>query len=304
MNNAIKMLLSNERHALKAINEVFHIDFEKPYEAVLIEGKTTIKQILKSVHADDSTLILVLNHTTNKYIFDDRYIVGIIDNSESVEIEFRPHYFHAEKLDTYHMKGDFREHLKRTELCDHHIIIAVDKANLNEHKTPAIDYNERYMFDPNKQWGNTIINLTTGVSFDQYRHSNKDIESVLDKSGYIVEYYREELKRRAHILKADRDKAAFAAIDHTDKVKELNIRITARKLELIEMLKTAETVDAYKNIGNALNHWTNGLSNIIDSYERMKTGVEQKTYASIEKFNDHYNKISQMLIDNGKYNEY
>lgn len=287
MNNAIKMLLSNERHALKAINEVFHIDFEKPYEAVLIEGKTTIKQILKSVHADDSTLILVLNHTTNKYIFGDRYIVGIIDNSESVEMEFRPHYFHAEKLDTYRMKGDFREHLKRTELCDYHIIITQNKELLTPVKEPYIDYDGRFKTPPMK-----VHNLVKGRRWE------------LDKSGYAVEYYREELKRRAHILKADRDKAAFAAIDHTDKVKELNIRITARKLELIEMLKTAETVDAYKNIGNALNHWTNGLSNIIDSYERMKTGVEQKTYASIEKFNDHYNKISQMLIDNGKYNEY
>lgn len=287
MNNAIKMLLSNERHALKALNEVFHIDFEKPYEAVLIEGKTTIKQILKSLNSADDSLILVLNHTTDKYIFGNRYIVGVIDTDESLEIEFMPHYFHAEKLDTYHMKGDFREHLKRTELCDHHIVISQKKDLIQATKEPYVDYAGRFKVPPMK-----CYSYVKGSKWE------------LDKSGYAVEYYREELKRRAHILKADRDKAAFAAIDHTDKVKELNIRITARKLELIEMLKTAETVDAYKNIGNALNHWTNGLSNIIDSYERMKTGVEQKTYASIEKFNDHYNKISQMLIDNGKYNEY
>lgn len=277
------MLLSNERHALKALNEVFHIDFEKPYEAVLIEGKTTIKQILKSLNSADDSLILVLNHTTDKYIFGNRYIVGIIDTYEKVDIEFRPHYFNAEKLDTYNMKSDFRDHLKRIELCDHHIVIAQKRALIPAAKEPYVDYNDRFKKPPMK-----CHNLVKGSKWE------------LDKSGYVVEYYRNDLQRRANILKADRAKAAYLASDNTKKLNEMRTRIEARKLELVEYVKAADSANAFKVISKATNFYSNGFADIMDSFERMEKRVNEKSYKSIEDFERSYKAISDKLIENIK----
>lgn len=283
MNNAIKMLLSNERHALKSLNEVFHIDFEKPYEAVLIEGKTTIKQILKSLNSPDDSLILVLNHTTDKYIFGNRYIVGVIDTDESLEIEFRPHYFHAEKLDTYNIKADFRDHLKRTDLSDYHIVISQKKDFIKATKEPYVDYAGRFKVPPMK-----CYSYVKGSKWE------------LDKSGYAVEYYRNDLQRRAKALKADRAKAAYLATDNTKKLNELRTRIEARKLELVEYVKAADNANAFKVISKATNFYSNGFADIMDSFERMEKRVNEKSYKSIEDFERSYKAISDMLIENNK----
>lgn len=298
MNRAIKVLLNNDPKALKALNEVFHFDYNKPYQAFKIDGNTTIKQMLKKVENPKDKLIVVLNYHGKTAYWADRYIVGIIDHLEHVEVEYRPHYFHAQKIDTYHAKGDFRNDLKNPSKCPYHIIIAQDMSLLTESKAPTIDYTDRYKKHPERTYGNPIISLTNGVCIEQYRHSIKD--DILDKSGYIVEYFRDELKRKARALKVERDKAAFKATDNTAKVEELKIRITAKKLELIELLKVADTPDAVKQISKALESWGNGLSSIMESYDRMIKGVNEKSYPSIEDFNRHYDRINKMLLENGR----
>ena len=65
MNEAIKKLYKFNKKSLQAINKTFGIDFNKPLEAITIEGNTTINQILKKV--DHDALIIVLTNTPGYY---------------------------------------------------------------------------------------------------------------------------------------------------------------------------------------------------------------------------------------------
>lgn len=143
MNEAIRTLLNNEPQALKSLNEVFHLDYNKPYQAFTIEGNTTIKQILKRIEQPTNKLILVLNYQGVNACFKNRYRIGIIDSLEGVEVKYNPHYFHANKLDCYYSKGDFRDDLKDRDNVPYHIIIAQDKELLTEIKKQDIDYSNR-----------------------------------------------------------------------------------------------------------------------------------------------------------------
>lgn len=301
MNRAIKKLLNDEPRALKAINETFNIDWNKPFQALKIDGKTTINQILKKIDNSKDSLILVLNYIGSGYNANN-YCAALIDCAGCVIIEEGYHKFHlyAQKLDTYWRKSDFKDHLKYADVSPFHVVIVQDKQYLTNPKKPTIDYSERYMKDPSETWRNRLIRLSDGITFDQYYHDTK--KDLLDKSGYIVEHFRDDLKRRAKALKAEREKAVVDSIDFSKQIEELNIRITAKKLELIEQLKNANTSDDIRKISEALKTYGNGLSNIMESFERMKTRVNSKDYLSIESFNRHYNDLSQMLIKNGKDN--
>ena len=300
MNRTIKKLLNDEPRALKAINETFHIDWNKPFQAIKIDGKTTINQILKKVDNSKDSLILVLNYIGSGYNAN-RYCAALIDWAGCVIIEegySKFHFYHTSKLDTYWRKSDFRDHLKYADISPFHIVIVQDKKYLTNPKKPTIDYTERYMKDPSRTWGNPLLRLSDGITFDQYYHDTK--EDVLDKSGYIVEHFRDDLQRRAKALKAEREKAAVDIMDFSKDVEELKIRITAKKLELIEQFKNANTSKELEIISEALKTYGNGLTNILESYERMVKGVNEKTYRNINQFNEHYERISNMLIENGK----
>lgn len=300
MNETIKKLLNDEPRALKAINETFHIDWNKPFQAFTIEGKTTINQILKRVYGCDSNSFILVLNWKDKGIFSDRYSAALLDSAGNVIIEQGYHHFYlnGKKLDTYYRKSDFRDDLKHEDVSPFHIVIVQNKQDLTKPKKPEIDYIERYMKDPERTYGNYLIRLSDGIKFEQYRHDTK--ENILDKSGYIVEHYKEDLQRRAKKLKADREKAAVDVMDFSKQIEELKIRITAKKLELIEQLKNASTSKEIGAVSDALKTYSNGLASILESYERMIKGVNEKSYASIEDFNRHYNRLSQMLIDNGK----
>lgn len=298
MNRAIKSLLKDEPQALKALNEVFHFDYNKPYQAFKIDGNTTIKQILKKVENPQDKLIVVLNYQNHRAFWNDRYEVGIIDHMERVEVDYKPHYFHAKGLETYNSKGDFRQDLKSPQTCPHHIIIAQDKALLTAKKPIQIDYTDRYKIDTTVTYGGRITSLSTGRTIEQYKH-RLETENI-DKSGYIVEYYRDNLKRRAKALKAERDKTAYIATDNTARIEELKIRIAAKKLEIIERLKAADTSEQLKEVAKSLEYWSNGYTSIVSSFEDLQKRVANKSYPSIEDFNRNYEGINQMLLNNGR----
>ena len=299
MNKAIKALLKDEPQALKALNEVFKFDYNKPFQAFKIDGNTTIKQILKKVENAKNMRIVVLNYHNHNAFWNDRYVVGQIDYKEQVTVDYQPHYFNAKGLETYNAKGDFRNDLKNPQTSPYHIIIAQDKALLRERKPEVIDYTDRYRVDIKVTYGGRITSLSTGRSIAQYKHK-LDADQI-DKSGYIVEYYRDNLRRRARALKAERAKAAYLASDNTARVEELKIRIAAKKLEIIERLKAANTSEQFKEVAKAMDYWTNGFTSIVSDVEDMQKRVDEKSYHSIEDFNRHYEGINNMLLNNGRF---
>ena len=64
------------------------------------------------------------------------------------------------------------------------------------------------------------------------------------------------------------------------------------------MLKTADNAIEIADISDRLKNWSYGLANIMEKFEALQKGVNEKSYDSIEQFNNHYDRISKMLIEN------
>ena len=328
MNRALKKLYRFNKKSLKALNETFHIDYNKPMQAVLINGNTTIKQILKKIEFTNNTLIIVLTLDPENRYRNDEYRAATIDSLEHVEIgDGRYSHYHFDwksGIDCYYGKSDFREQIKSK--TSHTIVIAQERTHLampKELKSKKydmdIDRYERfkisnedhaiktysYQCDPYIDEVKLIETTNNGRKFtyNTYQYQNfktNDISNIIDKSGYIVELKRLDLLRGAKELKAERAKNAFMVADFSKQLEDLRIRITAKKLELIELLKNATTADQFKAISDSLDTWNNGYAQIVESFDRMQAGIKDKTYRSIDDFNDHYNRINQMLLANGK----
>lgn len=315
MNRAIKTLLNNDSRALSALHNVFRFDYNKPYQAFKIDGKTTINQILKKIENPENKLIIVINHLSDKTCLNNYNCVAIIDHLGNVDIDYRPHYFIAQKIRAYHVKYDFRDHLKFSDISPYHIIIAQDKCNLTPRKELSMDYSQRFKISKNERaiekslydckcYISSLSLVETVNSGNVVRYHpdiySDDINSIIDKSGYIVERVRDILKRKASALKAEREKAAFEATDNAERIEELRVRITARKLELIERFKKADNYCSIAKISEALRTYGDGFASILRAFESLQEGEAKKSYTSIKAFNKDYERIDKMLFDNGR----
>lgn len=328
MNRALKKLYRFNKRSLKALNSTFHIDYNKPMQAVLINGNTTIKQILKKIEYTNNTLIIVLTIDPENRYKNDEYRAATIDSLEHVEISdgrySNYHFDWKSGIGSYYGKGDFREQIKSK--TSHTIVIAQERTHLampKELKSKKYDMDvdryERfkianedhaiktysYQCDPYIDEIKLVETTNNGHKFiyHTYQYQNfktNDISNIIDKSGYIVELKRLDLLRGAKELKAERAKNAFMVADFSKQLEDLRIRITAKKLELIELLKNATTANQFKSISDSLDTWNNGYAQIVESFDKMQAGIKDKTYKSIDDFNNHYNRINQMLLANGK----
>lgn len=324
-NNTIKELLSIDPKAMKSLNQVFHFDYNKEFKAVTIPGNTTINQIQKKIQADSNDLIVVINFNCGYWY--DRLQVGMIDYlGNSVTVDYSPHYFSGDNImSAYHSIGDFRDDLKSKQEKAIHFIIAQNKDYLSIPGKKTIDLNNRFKIattnegekaiDLNRHSYSsdsyiskvTIIDHMTGGIKYSYSPSGyfrgkdfKNIDEIIDKSGYIVSYFREELSRKARILKSEREKQAYLAVDNSAKVEELDLRIKAKKLEIIEQLKLANDSESLKAIAKSLEYWRNGFTSIVSAYEEMTKKIANKSYPSIDDFNRNYDQINKMLLNCGK----
>lgn len=311
MNEALRVLYNFNKMSLMALNQTLHFDYNKPIHAHVVYGNTTIKKILKEVENQNS-LIAVLTMNPDS-CFNDRYFVATIDKFERVATGNSSyshyHFDYGSGLDYYWRIGDFRNAIKNPKSTT--IVIAQENQYLVKPNKKESDYTKRFKVSPEEYSIRKngcfidevkLINPENGepftyhaINWDIYKTEN--IHDIIDKSGYIVEHYRQTLNHKAKELKAQRDKDRFIATDKSQQVADLKIRITAKKLELIERLKAAETYEELTNVGKAIGEYSwHGLAQVIYHFERMEKGIADNTYKSIEEFNSHYQKISDDLM--------
>lgn len=121
-----------------------------------------------------------------------------------------------------------------------------------------------------------------------------DINSLIDKSGYLLMYRRETLRRRAAILRAEKAKNAYICIDNTDKIKALKAAILDKKNNVINMLVEATTAADIASVNKKLDYF-HGIEGIFRSFERLENSDKNKEYKSIDNFMNEYNDIYTRL---------
>ena len=314
-NNALKELLKAEPRALKALHYAFHFDYNKPFQVLKIEGNTTINKILKQIEPSSGPIV-ILSHGAD---FDNkRYRVATISRDGGFETNVS---VYAQYLSTYYRKSDFKDRLKNREDNVFHIIIAQDAENLSkgncERKTSwdyrPIDYTKRFFIrskdaiQKKRSWKDSdtlfifsIILMESESNGNYFKYMPDDesdnLSDIIDKSGYLVEKKRRELKVGAYNLRKQKEKEAFQATDNTAKMNELKSLIDSTRVLLFARLNEVQTADQLESIGEKIFSY-NGLKGAWNKYEDMMDMVQRKSYSSIESFENDYNYLKKKILN-------
>lgn len=309
---ATKKLLNEEKNALRALNDVLHYDFEKPHTIIYFKGAFTIKKVLDLVNSTAHTEPQITLLVKNPGEYRPKYHLLTVDKLGRIEIEYKIKWALYYTFDTFFRKGDFEAMRKKADTET--FIIVQNAADLVTPKPETLDRDKRYIYIPSAHeragdgHGNTYINriqlqhtgekgtifeykTEPGYFYDRSNRTN-NLYDIIDKSGYLLQHRRQELKRRAAALKAERQKAAYMETDNSAKITELSEKIQAAKIRIIEKLTQATTSEQIHEIGKIL-YWS--FARIVSNFERYSKNTTEKAYSSIEKSENAYNEIIKSL---------
>ena len=308
-NATIKALLSDSKNAFRSLHSIFGMDFEAPYSIMHFPGKFTVKQVVKLAAANGYTencLLLVLTRDIYKVNWENRYRLAAINADGNIDIDFKIPYFENGNINKFYRKYDLDD-IRKSDGADT-FVIWQDKKYLKMLRGKSLDHSARFkLLNYNYEYAANIrskyiysINLkeTTGkgesVNYKPYNYRKENIFDVIDKSGYLLQHRREELKQKANTLRKQRAKAIYMESDHSGKIKDLEKRVADRKTEIAIALSNANTWEELDAVGKSLTVW-DGFAHVVRGFERFKNNVENKAYASIEDCEKAYNSILSEL---------
>ena len=312
-NNIIKELREIDRETFTALNSVFGYDFEKPFTTAEINGSFTINKIWKEIskeHSWNDSVVVALMVADDTCRWRQHTITQI--KSDNINIDYRLYSTQSKVWEVFFAKGDFHDVRKK---CKKVYIIAQKKEHMNEiKKETEHDLTGRFIANNNrvsrfvKSCGDKESYISSvglidpehnGKMFDykpsySYNNPYRELSEIIDKSGYIVNNKRDNLKRRAEQLRKDRKAAAFRETDNTAVIKGLSEQLTALKKSICEQLALATTAQQIKVIEKSLS-WYKGLGDCFETLEYIKQHDADKTFSSIGSFNDSVNGLKQKM---------
>lgn len=307
-----KKLLNKEKNALRALNDVLHYDFEKPHTIIYFKGAFTIKKVLDIVSSTAHTEPQITLLVKNPGEYRPKYHLLTVDKFGKIEIEYKIKWALHCNFDLFFRKSDFEAMRKKADTET--FVIVQNTADLVTPKPEIIDKDKRYIYIPSvyekagDAHGNAYINriqlqrtdekgtifeykTEPGYFYDRLNRTN-NLYDIIDKSGYLLQHRRQELKRRAAALRAERQKAAYMETDNTAKIAELAEKIHAAKTRICEALTQAKTADQIHDIGKIL-YWS--FARIASDFERYQANTTEKAYHSIEQSETAYQAIIKSL---------
>lgn len=316
-----KELLSVHPHALRGLHNIFGFDFQQPHAVLYLKGNYTVKKIEKAAAASgygEESAIVLLTRSNGRRAWNRDFSVVEIKNgkaetdfSDAVRASFN---YQLIPFDYFYCKGSFEE-VRKDAGAETYVFLQKREFLKKPEKKP-VDFSQRFHLaqvryswtsNGNKKYVSSLElyeTTTDGKRKVEYGERSRyyaalsdrpeDAGEWIDKSGYLLRDRRENLKRRAAALRAERAKAAFMAADNSAKVEELRGMIEARKNELVQQLQQATTAEAVREVEKALCTWR-GLGGIMSDFERFERNSAAKKYASIEEAERVYNGIKNAL---------
>lgn len=169
-----------------------------------------------------------------------------------------------------------------------------------------IDINQRFklkkvnycLYNNEKYISSLSLQLSTnnGQSYqhDILRYKTNNVSDLIDKSGYILFYHREALRRSAENIRHEKAKNKYLSIDNTEKINNLQVLIMQKKQEITGFLTDATTADELCIVNKKLSYFR-GLESIFRHFESLVKFDREKKFNSIESFNNSYNDILSEL---------
>lgn len=273
------------------LHKAYSFDFEKPFEMFRHCEPFTFNQLRKLFDTSGGVLIVLFKWA---YIADHYRVVYITESEEISGGRFT----WASGLDTFNTKKDLTEARKTN--ADAYIIYQSAENLTPATKPAALDFsNDRFRLDRGPITGvynnyryisQADFKTLDGTRAFNYRafgmivytaevyRKPENIEALIDKSGYINYYKRDELKRKAAALRAERKQAEIKKYDFT---REITKAAAAFEKKRDEVMETAANALTYEEI-SAAQRAIYSLQWIALDYERFIKRVKNSEYNSIE----------------------
>ena len=318
---ALSAMLNHNRKALRGLHVIAGYDFEKPFSVRRFECPVTVARILKETGAAGSmndlfVSLLIHNPKSNdnwyrvfRCVTVDRFGKTEIEISRSAWIDFRIDFFAA--------KYSFEEMRKNPDCVIYAII--QKKEFLHKYTPKAYDLGDRFRLVPGKErkWtdgkgfhGISAITVqrmdASGQNLEISRQkvyfggrvSNEknpaSVSDFIDKSGYLLPWRRDELKRRALALRKEKEKAAYLQTDNSGKIEEIAARIENVKKALAEEVLRAVSYDDVCKVARRLGY-CKGLASVVNHFELFQKYTIEKSFSSIAASEARYQEIVKEL---------
>lgn len=285
-----------KQRVLTPLNNVFGFDFNKPFTVLFTNNSWTVNSILKAVGEkgytpNNSRIVLLMAYNGDTgYLKGRVYGIEMRPNGYRHEIQF--YRCHSNSLiDNCWRKGDI-ETYRKSDMFDNYIICQKLEDIGQTYKDPSekkVDLSQRFKAIENRY----DVNLQTfdgGINIRFYQYDE------LDKSGYLVGYKRNELKKKADDIKRERDKNAYNTTDNSAIINELESRLNLLKAVLVEEFKQAKTSKELETFGDRIQYY-NGYAYTVKLFEELKEKDGRKAYSGLEVFNNDVRSINSR-IDN------
>lgn len=298
-NEAKKALLRENKYALRGLHDVFGYDFMAQHDVMHISGKFTINQVNKLVekagYSVMAKIVLLVKANDTGYWNNDLHVVKVMGSG--YKVDFRsPYYnnYNNKAFDNYYAKKGFEEARKDDKVEAY--IICQENDFLRKKADSPVDYEDRYKISCRWTGHYDIVSCTTSKKYDwtldTYRKEH--LNDVFDRSGYFVKFKREDLKRRAAKLRAEREKAAYAETDNSEKISTLLALIGKKQAELVNRLSAATTSEALRAVEKSISYFS-GFAGVVADFETFQRKTINKEYPSITASENAYNRLVERL---------
>lgn len=302
----VNELLKRNNQMLKILHDGFGFDYNKDFSIIKIEGNFTHNSILKAIDTPINDYNVALIVTGVKYQEKQNYLFSVHSSGFGLEPPYKIRYDFSGYWTCY-AKSQLESYRKEKNIISY-IIMQNQKLISNNHYKYNFDYNTntRYKYmrhiglssyvNP-KAHGVSQIDLKdflTGRQFTYKCRSGFDSDETyyfVDKSGYIVEPKRQELKEKARQLKIKRKKQQVDSLDFSDSIKELRKDFEIIKNNVSSLLFNSHDYDSMKNIYEFIRK----LQWILLDIERIEETNNNKNFSSLESANYKINYTKEEL---------
>lgn len=299
----VNELLKKDRTILKSLHDAYDFDFNAEFEVVKFSGRFTHKSILKTLNikeCDDLNIVLVI--TDLKYQENNNYIVKMNENNFGLSF---PRKIYYGRVSWFWGVGQFEEVRKREDKTVYIVYQEKELSKKASYKKP--DYTQRFCFVRSIGWGDG--RGRHGISqFDvkDMQHNGRqiniktreasastDINYFIDKSGYLVEEKKLELKRRAKALKVERAKALVDTINFNKEVADIETELENINSHICFMMQNVNNYDSIKKVDDIITkiRW------FYISLDNFREANKNKRFSSVENARYKLNEIIEKLND-------
>lgn len=313
-------LLRESKHALQFLHEAKNFDLEKDFVLMKIDGRFTFNQVKKEIekhYSNNYSAAILVKANEKKSGNRKLYFADMNLSSKKFvatrEDKYLPYWKY--NIDYCFSVGDFEE--MRKEKTDHVYIIAQKFENLYFGESKRLDLKQRFelvksgILYCSNGYGQTRIseikvrrlngsNITDTIKTSNFYGdtSYTDISQIIDNSGYLVKFKRDELKQAAKKLRTEREKAAFLNSDYSSETENLNLLLSVLRHEILEYAKRCFTYEQLSEYEKVIREY----KWLIRSHERHTAKLENKDYSSVssvlssfEKLRNEANEIRKMM---------